>query len=77
MSGLCLTRRTKFKTDVEPEPKSGSVSCYVCGRRIQIREAIGIGNGMYRHKRCRPGTNRWLANMESDPFRRYFVGDQR
>jgi len=36
--------------------------CYVCYERIKKDEGIYIGNGMWRHKKCKPGSNRWLKS---------------
>jgi len=74
MSGLCLTRRTKFKAaEIDPEKKTGSVPCVICGHSVSRKDGVGIGHGKFRHKRCRAGSKRWLAHMKSDPFYRYFV----
>jgi hypothetical protein len=36
--------------------------CYVCYERIKKNEGIYIGNDMWRHKKCKPGSNRWLKS---------------
>ncbi len=52
--------------------------CYVCGKKVKATEkSIYIGNGLYRHTDCAPGSPNW---MESDvsitekalPYRRLF-----
>lgn len=73
MTGLCLTRRKKFATDAESEPKTGRVPCYVCGVLVSRKKGVDIGHNLFRHKRCRAGTKRWLAHSKGDPFRRYFT----
>ncbi len=43
--------------------------CYVCGQRIKENEGLCVGNGTWRHKRCRPGSAHWqrssLAKTET------------
>ncbi len=43
--------------------------CYVCGQRIKENEGLCVGNGTWRHKRCRPGSAHWqrspLAKAEA------------
>jgi len=48
--------------------------CYVCGKIIKGKE-ICIGNNMYRHQRCRPGTYRWLHSHagKKSIFRKLFL----
>jgi len=36
--------------------------CYVCYERIKNDEGIYIGNDMWRHRKCKPGSNRWLKS---------------
>jgi hypothetical protein len=36
--------------------------CYVCCERIKKDEGIYIGNDMWRHKKCKPGSSRWLKS---------------
>jgi hypothetical protein len=36
--------------------------CYVCYGRIRKDEGIYIGNDMWRHKKCKPGSSRWLKS---------------
>ncbi len=36
--------------------------CYVCYGRIKNEEGIYIGNGMWRHAKCKPGSSRWLRS---------------
>lgn len=36
--------------------------CYVCYERIKKDEGLYIGNDMWRHKKCKPGSNRWLKS---------------
>lgn len=74
VTGLCLTRRKKFATDAESEPKTGRVPCYVCGVLVSRKKGVDIGHNLFRHKRCRAGTKRWLENNHGDPFCRYFAG---
>lgn len=35
-------------------------NCYVCGTAIKAG-AVYIGNGVYRHKRCKPLSRKWLG----------------
>jgi hypothetical protein len=43
--------------------------CYVCGKRIKENEGLCVGNSVWRHKRCRPGSAHWqkssLAKAET------------
>lgn len=74
MSGLCLTRRIRFRAvEVEPEKKTGSVPCAICGTPVQRKKGVWIGHNLFRHKRCRAGTTRWLKYSKGDPFTRYFA----
>jgi hypothetical protein len=36
--------------------------CYVCYERIKKDEGLYIGHDMWRHKKCKPGSNRWLKS---------------
>ncbi len=36
--------------------------CYVCGRRIKDDEGLHVGNKMWRHKRCKPGSAHWMQS---------------
>lgn len=35
-------------------------NCYVCGTVIKAG-AVYVGNGVYRHKRCKPLSRKWLG----------------
>jgi len=36
--------------------------CYVCGKRIKQNEGLHIGNNLWRHKVCKPGSAHWLRS---------------
>ncbi len=36
--------------------------CYVCGKRIKENEGLHIGNNLWRHKVCKPGSAHWLRS---------------
>jgi hypothetical protein len=36
--------------------------CYVCCRRIGKDEGICVGQGLWRHRKCKPGSRRWLKS---------------
>ncbi|MHB8109608.1 MAG: hypothetical protein ACYDHW_06200 [Syntrophorhabdaceae bacterium] len=36
--------------------------CYVCGQKIKTDEGLNVGNHMWRHKRCKPGSATWLRS---------------
>ncbi len=40
--------------------------CYVCGREIQEKPQY-IGQENYRHRRCFPGSARWMAVQKAKP----------
>ena len=69
MSRLCLAKRRRYRPAEEErqEPKRGRVCCYVCGRPVSRMNGIAIGQGKWRHKRCRPGTIRWIRHNHGDP----------
>ncbi|MEI6632817.1 MAG: hypothetical protein WCP22_03250 [Chlamydiota bacterium] len=74
MTGLCLTRRVRYKAvGIEPEKKTGHVPCPICGSPVSRKKGVDIGHGLFRHKRCKAGSKRWLAHRQGDPFYRYFV----
>ena len=33
--------------------------CYVCGKPVRENDSIGIGGGLRRHVKCKPGSRRW------------------
>ena len=39
--------------------------CYVCGQRIKKDEGLHVGNGIWRHKKCKPGSSPWLRSSLS------------
>jgi len=53
--------------------KRKSVICYVCGRKIRPSKKawsinkVYIGQGLYRHLRCRPFSEKWLAWAKDKP----------
>jgi len=49
--------------------------CYVCIKKI-AENPVHIGEGIFRHRRCAPGTKKWLESevgMKS-PYREFFKG---
>ena len=51
----------------KPFGLANPIGCYVCGNEIK-EGAVYIGQGKYRHKRCKPGTKRWIdAGAGHDP----------
>ncbi|HBA55799.1 MAG TPA: hypothetical protein DCZ04_15455 [Syntrophorhabdus aromaticivorans] len=36
--------------------------CYVCYQRIKQDEGIHVGRDMWRHRKCKPGSRRWLKS---------------
>jgi hypothetical protein len=55
--------RTKVKYLQEPlfEELKRDI-CYVCYGKIKKDEGIYIGNGMWRHGKCKPGGSTWLKS---------------
>jgi hypothetical protein len=33
--------------------------CYVCRKPVRENDSIGIGGGLKRHIKCKPGSRRW------------------
>jgi len=65
--------QAKTTSEEEPEIKpkveqvQGPDTCFVCKSRIRHKEVIYIGNNLYRHKRCFPGSSKWMKHMKNDP----------
>jgi len=59
----------------EDDSKILEFFCYVCTHKI-AENPVHIGEGIFRYKRCAPGTKKWLASevgMKS-PYREFFKG---
>lgn len=53
------------------------MTCYVCNKVIK-GEPVYVGKGINRHKRCRPGTAKWLNSPvgRKSPFREFHMAGQ-
>lgn len=41
-------------------------TCYVCCRKIRENKGICVGQGLWRHHNCKPGSRRWSdSSMDS------------
>jgi len=36
-----------------------SDTCYVCCQKIPARKGVCVGQGLWRHQGCKPGSRRW------------------
>ncbi len=36
-----------------------SDTCYVCCKRIEPDKGIAVGQGLWRHEGCKPGSRKW------------------
>lgn len=36
--------------------------CYVCYQRIKKDEGICVGQDLWRHQKCKPGSRKWLKS---------------
>ena len=34
-------------------------TCYVCCRRIRANKGVCVGQGLWRHAGCKPGSSKW------------------
>ena len=70
---LAAWKASKGQTEIMPEEESGAEqvqgpdTCFVCKGRIRQKEAVYIGSNLYRHKRCFPGSSKWMKHMKNDP----------
>ena len=53
-------KRRYFQDPLFEEFKSDT--CYVCCRWIPAGKGIGVGQGLWRHADCKPGSRRWSAS---------------
>jgi len=56
------------------EPGILEFPCYVCKKNI-AENPVHIGEGIFKHRRCAPGTKKWMASevgMKS-PYREFFT----
>jgi len=57
------------------EPGILEFICYVCTKKI-TENPVHIGEGIFRHRRCAPGTKKWLESEvgQKSPYREFFKG---
>lgn len=62
-------------TKITPDLKG---CCYVCLKPIK-KEGVYIGNGIFRHEACSPGTARWLKSEvgKKSNLRKYFEENEK
>ncbi len=39
-----------------------SDTCYVCCKKIQSDKGVCVGQGLWRHPACKPGSRSWSGN---------------
>ena len=39
-----------------------SDTCYVCCRKIAANEGVPVGQGLWRHPGCKPGSRKWAVS---------------
>ena len=39
-----------------------SDTCYVCCKRIAPSKGVCVGQGLWRHEGCKPGSRKWLQS---------------
>ena len=54
------TRKRYFQDALFDEFKGDT--CYVCCRRIPKLRGVCVGQGLWRHQGCKPGSRRWAAS---------------
>lgn len=37
-------------------------TCYVCCKKIPSEKGVCVGQGLWRHQSCRPGSRSWLGS---------------
>jgi hypothetical protein len=64
----------KKRKPEQPTERRTLHPCYVCNRTI-TGDPVYIGQELYRHKRCEPGSARWMqsARAEISDVTEYFV----
>jgi len=52
--------------------------CFVCDEPIKVG-GIYIGNGLYRHETCAPGSSKWLKSFsgKNSDFREYWLASEK
>jgi hypothetical protein len=40
--------------------------CYVCCRKIAPSQAVCVGQGLWRHRTCKPGSRKWSQNSPEE-----------
>ncbi len=62
-----MTKRKKIKGFQEPLfQELRKDTCYVCCRRIEENKGVCVGNGLWRHLNCKPGSRSWAeSSMET------------
>jgi hypothetical protein len=57
-------KKRYFQAPLFEEFKSGT--CYVCCKMIAPNKGICVGQGLWRHAACKPGSRKWAqSNMET------------
>jgi hypothetical protein len=55
------------------EPGIVEFNCFVCKSKI-AENPVHIGEGIFRHKRCAPGSKKWMESEvgTKSPYREFF-----